>query len=119
MTHEVKFSDEAVADLKALPSRAVQLGALRAARELSDNPHLGEPPRNRLRIGDLSSCRVIRFDHPAWKNKPRFRLVYYNDPDDGSIAVVRVIAVGLRAQLSAYKAAAARLRRERRASLGD
>ncbi len=114
MTYPVTFSDAAVEDLKALPDRQAQLAALRAARDLSENPHFGEPLRNRLRIGDLSECRVVRFDRAGWRNKPRFRLVYYNDPDDGSIAVVRVIAVGLRAQLEAYKAAAARLRRERR-----
>jgi hypothetical protein len=117
LTYPVKLSDDAVADVRALPDREVQLGALRAARELGENPHLGDQLRNRLRIGDLSTCRVVRFDRPGWRKKPRFRLVYYNDPDDGSIAVVRVIAVGLRAQLEAYRAAAARLRRERREQL--
>ncbi len=96
----------------------MQLAALRVARELGENPHLGDPLRNRLRIGDLSKCRVIRFDRERRRGKPRFRLVYYNDPDDGSIAVVHVIAVGLRERLTAYKEAAARLRRERREELG-
>jgi mRNA-degrading endonuclease RelE of RelBE toxin-antitoxin system len=114
LTYPVKFSDEAVGDLKDLPEREVQLAALRVARDLGENPHLGEPLRNRLRIGDLSQCRAVRFDRSGWRAKPRYRLVYYNDPDDGSIAVVRVIAVGLRAQLQAYKEAAARVRRERR-----
>jgi len=119
LTYPVKFSDDAVEDIKALPERQVQLAALRAARDLGENPHLGEPLRNRLRIGDLSKCRLVRFDRAKRRGKPRFRLVYYNDPDDGSIAVVRVIAVALRAQLEAYKQAAARLRRERRDRLSD
>jgi hypothetical protein len=114
LTCPVKFSDDAVADIKGLPDRKAQPAALRVARDLGENPHLGEALRNRLRVGDLSRCRAVRFDQPARKEKPRFRLAYYNDPDDGSIAVVRVIAVGLRAQLQAYKEAAARLRRERR-----
>jgi mRNA-degrading endonuclease RelE of RelBE toxin-antitoxin system len=119
LTYTVTFSDEAVEDIKALREREAQLAALRVARDLGKNPHLGEPLRNRLRIGDLSKCRAIRFDRSEWRDKPRFRLVYYNDPDDGSIAVVRVIAVGLRAQLEAYKQAATRMRRERRGRLGD
>jgi hypothetical protein len=118
LTYPVKFSEDAVADLRAL-DRQIQLAALRVAQDLREHPHRGEPLRNRLRIGDLSSCRAVLFDRPTWRQKPRFRLVYYNDPDDRSIAVVRVIAVGLRAQLAAYKAAAARLRKERRQSLTE
>jgi len=114
LTYPVTFSADAIADLRALPDKETQLAALRTAQDLAENPHRGDPLRNRLRIGDLRSCRAVRFDRANQKGKPRYRLVYYNDPDDGSIAVVRVIAVGLRAQLAAYKAASARLRRERR-----
>jgi hypothetical protein len=119
LSYPVKFSTDAISDLKALSDRKTQLAALQVALALQDNPHLGDPLRNRLRIGDLGRCRTIRFDHSEWKEKPRYRLVCFNDPDDGSIAVVRVIAVGLRAQLAAYKAAAARLRRQRRERFGE
>ena len=117
LSYPVRFEAAAIADVQALPERRTQFAAIRVARDLSENPHLGDPLRNRSRIGDLSRCRAVRFDNEGRRGKPRFRLVYYNDPDDGSIAVVRVIAVGLRAQLDAYKAAAARLRRERRDQL--
>ena len=118
LSYPVRFENEAISDVQALPDRETQFAALRVARDLAENPHLGERLRNRSRIGDLTICRAVRFDKEGHRGKPRYRLVYYNDPDDGSIAVVRVIAVGLRAQLEAYKVAAARLRRERRDQLG-
>lgn len=114
MTFPVKLSIEAQDDLTQLPDRETQLAALRLALALGENPYLGTPLRNRAGIGDLSACRRVSFDRPDREEKPRFRLVYYNDPDDGSIAVVRVIAVGLRERLAAYRAAAARVRAERR-----
>jgi hypothetical protein len=46
--------------------------------------------------------------------KPRFRLVYRNDPSDGSIAVVTVLWVGPRSELKAYRQAAARAGGEER-----
>jgi mRNA-degrading endonuclease RelE of RelBE toxin-antitoxin system len=118
LSYPVTFEDEAIADVQALPDRETKVAALRVARDLGENPYLGDRLRNRSRIGDLTTCRAVRFDKEGRRGKPRYRLVYYNDPDDGSVAVVRVIAVGLRAQLEAYKAAAARLRRERREQFG-
>lgn len=109
MSYPVKFSTDAISDLKALSDRKTQLAALQVALALQDNPHLGDPLRNRLRIGDLGRCRAVR--------EPRFRLVSFSDPEDGSIAVAGVIAPD--AQLAAYKAAAARLRKERRERFGQ
>jgi hypothetical protein len=51
----------------------------------------------------------VPFDPPSSKGKPRFRLVYRNDPDDGSIAVISVLAIGPRSGLAAYRRAATRL----------
>lgn len=119
MSYPLSFTREALADLDDLPDLKTKIAAFRAAQDLSENPHRGKPLRARLRVGDLRGCRVLAFDREGWAEKPRFRLVYYNDPNDGSIAVVRVIAVGLRAQLAAYKAAAARMRKERRRQLGE
>jgi hypothetical protein len=117
VSYRVDVWESAQHDIAALP-HVIRLAALGIALALRENPWLGEPLRNRIRNGDLSRCRAVRFDRAGWKEKPRYRLVYFNDPNDGSIAVVQVIAIGPRSQLEAYKAAAARLRKQRREELG-
>ena len=118
MSYTLEFLEEAKRDLVGL-DREVQLAGLRVARELRDDPWLGEPLRSRARVGDLTACRRVRFDRPDWPGRPRYRLIYRNHPEDGSIAVVKVIAADLREQLDACKTAAARLRRELRRQLGS
>ncbi|MCA1695597.1 MAG: type II toxin-antitoxin system RelE/ParE family toxin [Actinobacteria bacterium] len=78
--------------------------------ELAGNHHLGElvgerPPEV------LSGCRKIRFDRPGWQRKPRYRLVYRNEPSDGAVAVSCVLAIGRRDRMIAYAKAASRLTR--------
>ena len=41
--------------------------------------------------------------------KPRYRLIYKNEPTDGSVAVVAIIAIGERNNLIAYRIARSRL----------
>ena len=65
--------------------------------------------RERYNLRVLGGCRRILFDASNWKGKPRYRLVYRNEPEDGAPDVVRLIAVGTRESLGAYRAAAARL----------
>ena len=119
MSYRVDLSGEAQADIDSLPDRESKLAAVRVALALRDDPYFGKALRNRIRIGDLSSCRGVAFDRPDWKDKPRFRLVYRSGPDDASIEVVQVLAIGLRTQLEVYKRAAERLRRELRRRLRD
>ena len=76
MSYPVRFEDEAISDVQALPDRETQFAALRVARDLAQNPHLGERLRNRSRIGDLTICRAVRFDKEGRRGKPRYRLVY-------------------------------------------
>lgn len=90
------------------------MNALKALRE---NPWAGAELRERVRVGDLRGLRRVGFDDPAWSDKPRYRIVYRNEPDDGTVDVVAVIAVGQRERLSAYREAAVRLRAERRRRL--
>ena len=59
----------------------------------------------------------MAFDETGWAEKQRYRLVYRNEPDDGAVHVVAVIAVGARERLAAYRAAAARVREEARRRL--
>ena len=70
--------------------------------------------RERFNLRILADCRRIRFDRPDWTEKPRYRLVYRNEPSDGAPAVARIIAVGSREALAAYRTAAARLGSEPR-----
>jgi hypothetical protein len=62
-------------------------------RDLHFDPWLGAEMRTRVRLDILRDCRKVSFDLPSHKGKPRFRLIYRNRPDDGSIAIVTVLAV--------------------------
>ncbi len=103
-------------DMPALA--AVDPAAPRAAaeivRDLHSDPWRGQEMRARMRMELLQDCRKVPFDVPGHKGKPRFRLVYRNDPSDGSIAVVTILAVGEREELAAYRQAAARAGAEAR-----
>lgn len=78
-------------------------------RDLHDDPSLGREMRERMRLVVLKDCRKISFDVPSHDGKPRFRLVYRNQPNDGSIAVITVLA-------SARAKACRRTSKRRRAS---
>lgn len=86
--------------------------AITLMAELRDNPWLGEKLRARPNLRILADCRRIRFDVPGWSEKPRFRIVYRNEPLDGVPGLVRIWSVGARSDLVAYARAAARLTRE-------
>lgn len=78
--------------------------------ELHENEYLGElmgdkPPRN------LRGCRKIRFDLPGWKRKPRYRMVYRNEPSDGAVETVMVLGIGRRDRMIAYTKASVRVKK--------
>ena len=108
-------------DMPALA--AVDPAAPRAAaeivRDLHFDPWLGQEMRARRAMEILETCRKVPFDVPGHTGKPRFRLVYRNDPFDGSIAVVTILAVGEREDLAAYRLAAARVGAETRQRARD
>lgn len=101
-------------DLREIGDDAVVAATIRLAAELRVNPWLGDRMRERYNLAVLADCRRVVFDRPDWDGKPRFRLVYRNEPGDGAPHIVRLIAGGTRAQLSAYRAAARRVGREQR-----
>ena len=105
---------EAREDVNSLPDRAHRLAAAGVIVALQENPWLGKELRERVRVGDLHGLRRIAFDVPGWTDRPRYRVVYRNEPDDAVVEIVAVIAVERREQLAAYREAAARLRAERR-----
>ena len=105
---EIEFLPETVQDANDL-SVELRREIVRIVQELKSNPHIGElmsdkPPRN------LKASRKIRFDLPEWRGKPRYRLVYRNEPDDGAVQTVAVLAIGVRDRMIAYAKASARLK---------
>jgi len=108
---------EAREDINALPDRAHRLAAVGVIVSLQENPWLGTALRERMRVGNLRGLRRVAFDEPGWEDKPRYRVVYRNEPDDAVVEIVAVIAVGRRERLAAYREAAVRLRAERRRRL--
>ncbi len=117
MHYDVRVLDEVkTIDLPTLA--AIEPGTVRVVAEivaaLYSDPWLGQEMRARTRLEILEHCRKVPFDVPSHKGKPRFRLVYRNDPSDGSIAVVNVLSAGTRAELGAYRQAATRAGAEER-----
>jgi len=104
--------DEDVAELVKEDKEAAR-AALSLMLALRDDPWLGDDLHERYNLRPLKDCRRIRFNREGWQGKPRYRLVYRNEPEDGSPGVVRVWSLGPREELIAYTRAAARITRER------
>ena len=111
--------EDAQRDIRELPSRALHVAAMNALKALRENPRLGTELRERHRVGDLTGLRQVAFDEPGWEDKPRYRIVYRNEPDDAAVDVVALIAVGRRERLVVYREASARLREEMRRRLSE
>jgi hypothetical protein len=95
------------------PARAAQIDALKhriatLLLECKANPYTGELTGPGRHV-ELADCRRVRFDIPAHRGKPRFRLIYRNEPSDGAPAECRWLAVAPRAGLHAHRRAEQRL----------
>jgi hypothetical protein len=77
--------------------------------ECKGNPFIGELMGRGLHP-ELANCRRVRFDIPSQKGKPRFRLIYRNEPADGAPAECHWLTVAPRAGLRAHRKAQQRLR---------
>lgn len=77
--------------------------------ECKGNPFIGEPMGRGLHP-ELANCRRVRFDIPTRKGKPRFRLIYRNEPSDGAPAECHWLTIAPRAGLRAHRRAQQRLR---------
>jgi hypothetical protein len=69
-----------------------------------DNPFVGELMGPGLHP-ELVNCRRVRFDIPTHNGKPRFRLIYRNEPTDGAPAECHWLTVAPRAGLQAHRRA--------------
>lgn len=74
------------------------------------NPWLGDLMDDRW-PRDLEGCRKVRFDKGGWKAMPRYRLIYRNQPSDGAVGVMVVLAIEQRRNMIAYARASGRLTR--------
>lgn len=72
--------------------------------ECKGNPFVGELMGRGLHP-ELANCRRVRFDIPTHKAKPRFRLIYRNEPIDGAPAECHWLTVAPRAGLQAHRRA--------------
>jgi hypothetical protein len=90
-------------EIDALKRRIVEL-----FMECKSNPHAGEL-MGAGRHPELADCRRIRFDVETHKGKPRFRLIYRNEPSDGAPARCLWLAIGPRAGLRAHRKAQKRV----------
>ncbi len=77
--------------------------------ECKANPYIGELMGSG-RHPELVDCRRVRFDIPTHNGKPRFRLIYRNEPSDGAPAECRWLAIAPRAGLRAHRRATQRSR---------
>lgn len=106
--HKVEALADATADANQL-SETLRREIARIVVQLHSNPHRGElmgdkPPRI------LKGCRKVRFDEPGWRDKPRFRLIYRNEPADGAPGTSLILAIGRRDRMIAYAKAARRVK---------
>jgi hypothetical protein len=97
---------EHVVEAEALKQRIVELLV-----ECKGNPFLGELMGSGLHP-ELANCRRVRFDIPSYSGKPRFRLIYRNEPTDGASAECHWLTVAPRSGLRAHRKARQRLRRD-------
>lgn len=112
--YQVKAEPEVsndIAELAAVDEKLVER-AIELLTELRDDPWLGEDLWERYNMRQIRECRKVRFDVPGWTGKPRYRIVYRNEPLDGAPGLVRVWAIGPRDKLIAYTRATARITRE-------
>ena len=112
--YDVRAEPEVSDDLKELEAidPALVDRAIKLMGKLRTYPWVGDELRERYNMRAIADCRKIRFDLPDWTKKPRFRVVYRNDPSDGAVGRVRIWSVGPRERLIAYSRANTRVLRE-------
>jgi hypothetical protein len=90
-------------------AEALKLRIAELLVECKGNPFIGELMRTGLHP-ELADCRRVRFDISTQKGKPRFRLIYRNQPSDGAPAECHWLTVAPRAGLLAHRKAQQRSR---------
>ncbi len=94
---------------RAVEAEALKRRIAELLVECKDNPFIGELMGPGLHP-ELSNCRRVRFDISSHKGKPRFRLIYRNEPTDGAPAECHWLTISPRAGLQAHRRAQQRSR---------
>lgn len=106
-TYTFEFLPEVQADANGL-DQDLRRAVADIVVALHDNPWQGELMDDRW-PHNLEGCRKIRFDKPGWRGKPRYRVVYRNEPSDGAVGSMLVLAIERRDDMIAYAQASGRL----------
>jgi mRNA-degrading endonuclease RelE of RelBE toxin-antitoxin system len=101
---EVRIEREAQADLGALTPTLLR-EAYAEIVSLKSWPLKGQRLQGHPETGDLTGCRKLYF------NEGRHRVIYEVLPDEQNPQIVRIIAVGRRANMQVYRVAVTRLGR--------
>lgn len=107
--YRLEFLPEVQDDANNL-SDELRRAIARIVVELHSNPWMGEVMDDRW-PSNLQGSRKIRFDTPGWRKQPRYRFVFRNEPADGAVGTIVVLAIGERKKMIAYANASARLAR--------
>ena len=83
MRFEVTWHPEVESDLRGLGDDEVVKRALELMLSLREEPRAGNQLRERYNMRVLGGCRSIRFDRTGWQGRPRYRLVFENEPSYG------------------------------------
>jgi hypothetical protein len=90
--------------------------AVRLVKSLKDDPYQGDVLTGGFNQRVLKGCRRLKFDpvdppprDARGRRQPRMRLVWVNEPNESSIALVRVLSNTHRQDSRAYRRAASRL----------
>ena len=112
--YEVRAEPDVSVDLRELATEDERLvdAALVLMVRLRNDPWLGEDLWERYNMKPIKDCRKLRFDLDDWLGKPRYRIVYRNEPLDGAPGLVRIWSVGPREDLVAYARAVTRITRQ-------
>lgn len=100
LTTPAADSDQAGED----EAEAVKRRIAESLVECKGNPFIGELMGPGLHP-ELASCHRVRFDIPDHKARPRFRLIYLNEPIDGAPAECHWLTIAPRAGLQAHRRA--------------
>lgn len=110
--HRFEFLPEVQDDANRL-NEALRRAVADIVVSLHRNPWMGDPMDDRW-PQNLEGCRKVRFDEPGWTGKPRYRLIYRNEPTDGAVGTMVVLAIEQRRNMIAYAQASRRLAQRER-----
>lgn len=105
--HSFEFLPEVQDDANRL-DEDLRRAVAEVVLSLHENPWMGDLMDNRW-PENLAGSRKVRFDKDGWEGKPRYRLIHRNEPSDGAVGTMVVLAIERRDHMTAYARASSRL----------